>query len=251
MAIQILIVEDESIVRKDIERSLIRLGYQIAGQADTGEKAIEIAGKVKPDIALMDIMLKGDMTGIEAAEIIKSQQDIPVIFLTAYADDATLSKAKITEPHGYILKPFKEVDLHTTIEMALHKHKREQEIKVENELLRSLTSYKSTAEYLFIKHQSRLMKINTADVYYVEALKDYVQVITKDQKFIIHTTMKDVEKKLPNKVFQRVHRSFIVNMDKILFIQAGDLVIADGDVQKEIPVGGNYRDELSERINVL
>jgi DNA-binding LytR/AlgR family response regulator len=251
MAIQILIVEDESIVRKDIERSLIRLGYQIAGQADTGEKAIEIASKVKPDIALMDIMLKGDMTGIEAAEIIKSQQDIPVIFLTAYADDATLSKAKITEPHGYILKPFKEVDLHTTIEMALHKHKREQEIKVENELLRSLTSYKATAEYLFIKHQSRLMKINTADVYYVEALKDYVQVITKDQKFIIHTTMKDVEKKLPSKVFQRVHRSFIVNMDKILFIQAGDLVIADGDVQKEIPVGGNYRDELSDRINVL
>jgi DNA-binding LytR/AlgR family response regulator len=251
MPIQILVVEDESIVRKDIERSLMRLGYQIAGQADTGEKAIEIAGKTKPDIALMDIMLKGEMTGIEAAEIIKTRQDIPVIFLTAYADDATLSKAKITEPHGYILKPFKEVDLHTTIEMALHKHKREQEIKVENELLRSLTSYKSTAEYLFIKHQSRLMKINTADVYYVEALKDYVQVITKDQKFIIHTTMKDVEKKLPSKVFQRVHRSFIVNMDKVLFIQAGDLVIADGDVQKEIPVGGNYRDELSERINVL
>jgi len=251
MATNILVVEDESIVRKDIERSLIKLGYNVIGQADTGEKAIELADQLKPDLALMDIMLKGEMTGIEAAEIIKGKTDIPVIFLTAYADEATLNKAKITEPHGYILKPFKEVDLHTTIELALHKHKKEQEIKVENELLRSLTSFKATADYLFIKHQSRLMKINTADVLYVEALKDYVQVISKDHKFIIHTTMKDVEKKLPPKVFQRVHRSFIVNMDKISYIHAGDLVIAEGDITKEIPVGGNYRDELAQRINVL
>jgi two-component system response regulator LytT len=251
MATNILVVEDESIVRKDIERSLTKLGYNVIGQADTGEKAIELAAQLKPDLALMDIMLKGEMTGIEAAEIIKGNTDIPVIFLTAYADEATLNKAKITEPHGYILKPFKEVDLHTTIEMALHKHKKEQEIKVENELLRSLTSFKATADYLFIKHQSKLMKINTADVLYVEALKDYVQVISKDHKFIIHTTMKDVEKKLPSKVFQRVHRSFIVNMDKISYIHAGDLVIAEGDITKEIPVGGNYRDELAERINVL
>jgi two-component system response regulator LytT len=251
MVIQILVVEDESIVRKDIERSLTKLGYVVCGQADTGEKAIELADQLKPDLALMDIMLKGNMTGIEAAEIIKSHRDIPVIFLTAYADDATLSKAKVTEPHGYILKPFKEIDVHTTIELALHKHKKDQEIKVENELLRSLMNYKSNAEHLFLKHQSRLMKINAADVFYVEALKDYVQIITRDQKFIVHTTMKDVEKKLPGKIFQRVHRSFIVNMEKVLYIQAGDLVIAEGNVQREIPVGGNYRDELAERINVL
>jgi two-component system, LytTR family, response regulator LytT len=251
MPTQILIVEDESIVRKDIERSLIKLGYQVAGQADTGEKAVELAESCKPDIALMDIMLKGEMTGIEAAEIIKSRMDIPIIFLTAYADESTLNKAKITEPHGYILKPFKEVDLHTTIEMALHKHRKEQEVKVENELLRSLTSFKSNADYLFVKHQSKLVKVNTADVLFVEALKDYVQVITREQKYIIHTTMKDVEKKLPARVFQRVHRSFIVNMDKISSIQSGDLVISEGSITREIPVGGNYRDELAGRINVL
>src|SRR5688572_12501639 len=118
MATNILIVEDESIVRKDIERSLTKLGYNVVAQADTGEKAILMAKEFKPDLALMDIMLKGDMTGIEAAELIKSSNDIPVIFLTAYADEATLNKAKVTEPHGYILKPFKEIDLHTSIEMA-------------------------------------------------------------------------------------------------------------------------------------
>jgi DNA-binding LytR/AlgR family response regulator len=197
----------------------------------------------------MDIMLKGDMTGIEAAAKIKEAINIPVIFLTAYADEATLNKAKITEPHGYILKPFKEIDLHTTIEMALHKHKKEQELKVENDLLKSLSLFKSEAEHLFVKHQSRLVKLNSSDIYYVEALKDYVQVITKDHKYTIHATMKDVEKKMPSSVFQRVHRSFIVNMDKIEAILGGNVVMQD--LHKEIPVGGNYRDELGARINVL
>lgn len=249
MATNILIVEDESIVRKDIERSLTKLGYNVIAQADNGEKAIELALEHKPEIALMDIMLKGDMTGIEAAGKIKEAINIPVIFLTAYADEATLNKAKITEPHGYILKPFKEIDLHTTIEMALHKHKKEQELRVENELLRSLQSFKADAEYLFVKHQSKLIKLNASDIYFVEALKDYVQVVTKEQKYTIHATMKDVEKKMSSKTFQRVHRSFIVNLDKIEAIIGGDLLMQD--VNKEIPVGGNYREELGQRINVL
>lgn len=249
MAINILIVEDESIVRKDIERSLIKMGYNVVAQADNGEKAIELATEHKPEIALMDIMLKGEMTGIEAASKIKEIIDIPVIFLTAYADEATLAKAKITEPHGYILKPFKEIDLHTTIEMAMHKHKKEVELKVENDLLRSLTAFKSDAEFLFVKHHSRLVKLNTSEIYYVEALKDYVQIVTKDHKYTIHATMKDVEKKMPSSLFQRVHRSFIVSLDKIEAIVGGNVVIQD--VGKEISVGGNYRDELGKRINVL
>jgi two-component system response regulator LytT len=249
MAVNILVVEDESIVRKDIERSLIKLGYQVVAQADNGEKAIELARSTKPDIALMDIQIKGDMTGIETAEIIKGELDIPVIYLTAFADDTTLSKAKLTEPHGYILKPFKEIDLHTTIEMAIHKHSKEREVKVENELLKSLTNFKSDAEHLFIKHNSRLVKVNAADIYYVEALKDYMQIVTADMRYIIHATMKDMEKKLPKSVFQRIHRSYMVNMSKIQAISGADIIL--GDIQKEIPVGGNYRDEFSERINVL
>ncbi|MEY3398248.1 MAG: hypothetical protein RL220_842 [Bacteroidota bacterium] len=249
MSINILVVEDESIIRKDIEQSLKKLGYTIVGHADSGEKAIELAPTLKPDIILMDIMLKGKLTGIEAAEQIKAKQDIPVIYLTAYADKATLDKAKITEPHGYLLKPFKEADLNTAIEMAVHKHKKEVELKVENELLRSLTNYKNNAEYLFVKHHSKLNRLSPGDIYYVEALKDYVMIYTQEQKYTIHATMKDVEKKLPAKIFQRVHRSFIVNMDKIESISGSNVIIQD--LRRELPVGGNYRDELAERINVL
>lgn len=249
MSINILVVEDESIVRKDIERSLIKLGYNVVAQADNGEKALELAREFKPDLAMLDIMLKGNMTGIDTAEAIKQEMDIPVIYLTAYADEATLNKAKLTEPHGYLLKPFKEVDLRTTVEMALHKHSKEREVKVENDLLRKLASYKESAEYLFVKSHSKLVKVNSSEVYYVEALKDYVQIVTKDHKYTIHATMKDIERKLPKKFFQRVHRSFIVNMDKIAGIVGGDVEIAD--FNKLIPVGGNYREEFGERINIL
>lgn len=249
MPVNILLVEDEIIVRKDIEQQLIRLGYNVVAQADNGKKALELARQSKPDLALLDIQLKGEMTGIDIAESLRKDMDIPIIYLTANADEATVEKAKFTEPHGYIIKPFQEVNLRTTIEMAMHKHAREMEVRVENTLLRSLTEFKSGASYLFVKHQSKLVRLDTKDIYYVEALKDYMQVVTKDLKYIIHATMKDIERKLSNTEFQRIHRSYIVNMEKISYISGGEVVLTD--VDKEISVGGNYRDELAARINVL
>ena len=124
----VLVVEDESIVSKDIQHSLKKLGYNVVGASATGEKAVELAHSEKPDIVLMDIMLKGEMNGIDTAFQIKQELGIPVIFLTAYADESTLTRAKVTEPYGYIIKPFKEVDLHTSIEMAIYKHNKEKEV---------------------------------------------------------------------------------------------------------------------------
>ena len=96
----ILVVEDESIVSKDIQLSLKRLGYNICGASATGEEAVYKAKETNPDLILMDIMLKGKLNGIEAAHIIREEMDVPIIYLTAYADESTLSKAKITEPYG-------------------------------------------------------------------------------------------------------------------------------------------------------
>ena len=115
MAANILITEDEAIVRKDIERCLTSLGYNVVATADSGKEAIEKALEHKPDLCLMDIMIKGDMSGISAAEEIKKSLEVPVIFLTAYADEGTLASAKSAEPHGYILKPFKEADIQAAV----------------------------------------------------------------------------------------------------------------------------------------
>lgn len=130
---RILIVEDQSIVALDIQNRLKSLKYNVAGIASSGAGAIKKAEELKPDLILMDIMLKGDMDGINAANEIRKRIDIPIIYLTAYADNDTLQRAKITRPFGYLLKPFEEKELYTTIEMSLYRHKMEREIK-ENEL---------------------------------------------------------------------------------------------------------------------
>lgn len=244
--IRVLVVEDESIVSKDIQRSLERLGYEIAGAVSTGEKAIEVAEKERPDIILMDIMLKGEMSGIEAADTIKSKHHVPVVFLTAYADQTTLNNAKITEPHGYILKPFKEVDLNTTIEVALYKHQKEEEIIRERDLLYSLVEGKSTQNFIFVKANSKLVKLRTQDIYFVEALKDYVVINTLEKRYTIHSSMKAISDKLNDDEFIRVHRSFIVRIDKIEAIEFPNLHLEND--KKTIPIGGSYREDLQKKI---
>ena len=249
--INVLVIEDESIVSKDIQHSLKKLGYNVVGAASTGEKAIELADSTKPDIILMDIMLKGEMNGIAAADEIRKNNSIPVIFLTAYADESTLSKAKITEPYGYILKPFKQIDLHTTIEMAIYKHGREQEIMKERDLLFSLLENKDNTQkgYVFVKSNSKLVKLKNEDIFYIEALKDYVVIHMKETRYTIHSTMKDIDSKMGNEEFVRVHRSFIVRLDKIATIEYPNLTLED--IDKLIPIGGSYRDELNNRIKTV
>jgi len=119
---KILIVEDESIIAEDISDSLISLGYGISGMVYSGEEAIEAAAKFRPDLILMDVNLQGEMDGITAAAEIRSRFQIPVVYLTAYTDENTLRRVNATKPFGYIVKPFEEKNLHTTIQLALHQH---------------------------------------------------------------------------------------------------------------------------------
>ncbi|KHE94129.1 MAG: PAS domain S-box protein [Candidatus Scalindua rubra] len=132
---KILIVEDEYVIRESLEITLKERGYSIEGGASSGEEAIQKALKVRPDLVLMDIVLEGDMDGVEAAKQIHEVLGIPIIFLTGYADPKLLERAKITDPYGYILKPFTAKELHVTIEMALYKHKTERKLKELNEIL--------------------------------------------------------------------------------------------------------------------
>lgn len=245
----VLVVEDESIVSKDIQHSLKKLGYNVVGAASTGERAFELAAAEKPDIILMDIMLKGNINGIETAERVKSELNIPVIYLTAYADEVTLAKAKVTEPYGYIIKPFKEVDLHTSIEMALYKYSKEREVLKERDLFYSLIENKDSKDFIFVKSKSRLVKIRTVDIYYVEALKDYVVINTAESRYTIHSTMKDIVSKLSSDQFIRVHRSFIVRIDKIAAIEYPNLHLEKD--KKVVPIGGSYKDELMNRLNLI
>ncbi len=126
---RILIVEDEGVIAADIEDRLIRLGYQVDGWASTGEEAIRTIDAYRPDLILMDIMLRGNIDGIAVAEHVRHHYQIPVIFLTAYSDESMIERAKVAEPFAFLLKPFNERELRTNIEMTLYKHRMEQERK--------------------------------------------------------------------------------------------------------------------------
>lgn len=129
MRARLLIVENEGIVALNIQRRLEGLGYRIVATVSSGEEAIDIAGETTPDLVLMDIKLEGNIDGIEAAIQIRNRFQIPIVYLTAYTNDETLNRAKLTEPYGYILKPFEARDLGTTIEIALYKYQMEQQLR--------------------------------------------------------------------------------------------------------------------------
>jgi len=126
---RVLVVEDEALIAEEIQDRLRRLSFDVVGIEDTGEGALRATSLTRPDLVLMDIRLKGAMDGIEAAALIRSEFNIPVVFLTAHADHATLERAKHTAPFGYVLKPFQERDLVVTIDMAVHRHALEQRLR--------------------------------------------------------------------------------------------------------------------------
>jgi diguanylate cyclase (GGDEF)-like protein/PAS domain S-box-containing protein len=157
---RILVVEDEIIVAADIQDRLEALGYEVPATVGWGEKAVELADALRPDLVLMDIQLKGRMDGVEAADQIRQRFGIPVVYLTANADHPTVQRAKVTEPFGYVIKPFEERELHTTIEVALYKHRAEQTLKESEERYRLLVEL--SPEAIVVQSDGRIVYANPA-----------------------------------------------------------------------------------------
>ncbi len=138
---QVMVVEDEFVIAVDIQKALERIGYDVPAIESSGEDAIKTAGEIKPDLVLMDIMLNTEMDGIKAARQICSQFNIPVVYLSAFSNKEILEEAKLTEPHGFLVKPFNEKELRSTLEMILYKDKMEkkrQKLQDEIKVLRGI-----------------------------------------------------------------------------------------------------------------
>lgn len=236
----ILVVEDEGIVALDIQNRLKRSGYVVAGVASSGPEAIRKAREVKPHLVLMDIKLKGDMDGIEAAQHINSQLDIPVVYLTAYADETTLKKANLAGPFGYLLKPFKERALVATIQMALSRHQLEQRLK-ESEQWFS-TTLKSIGDAVIatdnqgcIKFMNPLAEMltgsNQTEAVGVESEKIF--------KIIDDTTRKNN----PSPVEQ------VLRTGEVVFLQNNTLLLAEGG--KETPIDDSAAPILDNKGNII
>ena len=154
---KILVVEDEVIIAMSLQRRLASMGYDVVGICHNAEEGIKMARKYRPDLILMDIMMPGKLDGITGAQTIKAELDIPVIFLTAFAEDQVIDKAKQIEPHGYLVKPIQDRELKAVVEIAIYKQKMEQRLKASEQ------QYRST----------------------INAMGDAIHVVGRDMKIII------------------------------------------------------------------
>lgn len=241
---KILISEDEVIIAEDIAASLEELGYETCA-IDSGEDTIDMIRETQPDLVLLDINLRGGADGVDIGSRIKEEFNIPFIYLTAYADHATVDRAKKTEPDGFLVKPFDEKSLRSAIEIALYKH--DHSHKEGNGSAVNHKEQEIASDYIFVKVKHRIIKVHYSDILWVEAYDNYSFIVTADQKYLVSSTLKDMEQKLPSQNFVRVHRSYIANLDKIEALEENSVVFAKGDV----PIGKSYKKTLMSRFNII
>ena len=241
--VKILVAEDDWIISKEISLTLQDLGFEVLGCYDTGEELLQKLPILKPDLVLLDIDLAGNLTGIEVAEKIKSMA-IPFIFLTAMADSSTIQKAKQTQPYAYLVKPVRAENLLSTIEVSLYNFNNK---RADIQPITTTKEVFSINDNIFVKSKKRLEKIKIADILWIEAEDIYAIVVTTHGKFILSQQLKNIEERLPAEHFLRVHRSFIIQLDKIQAIEDNDVIIN----QKLIPIGKTFKDKLMNKLSFL
>ncbi len=243
--VKILIVEDEMIIAANISLQLSALGYEVTGIIPRGEEALEHIKQNKPDIVLMDIQLKGELDGIETVRLMQQEQDIPVIYLTANADDAHFAQAKDTHPYAFISKPFKKLDLQRAIELTIN-HIQSEKIETSISKIQSGSPF-VLSDSIFVRNHEKMVKVIIKDILFIEAERNYCRIHLNDKQYLLVTTLKDMDEKLPKKHFIRVHRSFIVNVSQIQEIATSHIVIG----KKAIPVSKALKEELLNRLQTI
>ena len=239
---KILLVEDDWIISKEISFTLQDIGFEIMGCFDNAEEAYQQIKKNPPELVILDIDLSGEMTGINLATKLKQEGNIPFIFITALADINTLEKAKLVEPYAYLVKPIAPETLYSTIEITLHNAaKRNAETSSLSE------EFLEINDFIFVKNKKRLEKINLKDILWAEAFDVYTKIKTINNQYLLNHSLKVVEEKFPSTNFIRIHRSFLINKDKIEAIVENNLIINNA----EIPIGKTYKDALMRKLSIL
>jgi DNA-binding LytR/AlgR family response regulator len=245
--IKILVVEDEMIIAAKISLHLTNLGYEVTGVLPRGEEALLSVEENRPDIVIMDIRLKGDMDGIETAMQMNRSNDIPVVFLTANSDENTFNKAKAAKPYAFISKPYKQIDLQRAIELAVSRLGADEHKTPQAHNADGMGQPFILSDRIFVRQREKMVKIIVAEILYIEADRNYCRIFTKTHEYLLCVTLKTIEEKLDNRIFLRVHRSYIVNLSHIDAV-AEDHVIIN---QKAMPVSEGLKEKLLQRIQTL
>ncbi|HRZ42967.1 MAG TPA: response regulator [Bacteroidales bacterium] len=224
--LRILIVEDEFLVAADIEESLVQMGYEVQGCVASGQAALDEVDRCLPDLILMDIRLKGEMTGIEAAKKILQTHDVPIIYLTANADLGTIELAKVSLPYGYITKPYNEKDLRTNIEIARYKFESDIQMKVASDQFHSFFKAGSPT-HVVMDADTGLIREKQDNIYYIEEEDSGSKLHLRDESYSIATPLDTVKTLLPEDLFVRINERCIINKGKIFRIMLPDIILKD------------------------
>ena len=243
--VKILVVEDNPVVAEDIKETLKRYGYDVVAVADNGQDALKNVKSFDPDLALLDIHLKGDMSGIDVAQIISDQYAFPFIYLSAYSDTNTFEEAKVTKPHAYLVKPFNEKELRLAIELALFSYSKNgdpPDVQSKNEqqdfLLRNA---------VFVKEGDHFVKVLLKDILYIEAFGSYCKLYSGGRMFTIACNLNKITQKISEAEFVRIHRSYVANLQHVSGINGDQIEI--GGVH--LPVSATYKKMMMERLRLV
>ncbi|MBT9395032.1 LytTR family transcriptional regulator DNA-binding domain-containing protein [Hymenobacter sp. NST-14] len=249
----ILIVEDELLIAAEIERTLVRLGHSPLPPVESSDEALQVLAAQPVELVLMDINIAGDCDGIAAALLVRRQFAVPVVFLTARSDSATLNRAKLAQPYGFLVKPFTDDSLRVQIELALFNAYQAGPVGPELDSADAGTEVLGPAErcpkfkdYLFVRKGSGHVKVLLSDILYFEALQNYVRLHTVRERFVFDSTLKELEQKLPDQFF-KTHRSHIVNLDHVQAYEESSVLLG----AEYVPVSRSCKDELKSRIHLV
>jgi len=242
---RILIVEDEMIIAARISTHLESMGYEVSGIMPRGEEAIQFCQQAPPDILLLDIRLKGKLDGIETAKLIQQTHDIPIIYLTANTDQSHFDRAKETLPYAFLSKPYQQQELQRTIELVLNRLTSQQIWSVRKQPGHSAKYLMS--DRIFVRNKTTMVKVMLEEVGYITAERSYCRIHTVDEAFLLSMPLGTLEEKLHSDQFMRIHRSHIVNLNRLDTISEDHVTIGS----KVIPIGSAYREEFLGRLPLI
>jgi DNA-binding LytR/AlgR family response regulator len=242
--IKILIVEDEMVIGANISLQLSTLGYEVTGILPRGEEALIHIKENRPDLVLLDINLKGALDGIETGALIQKEYKTPFIYLTANTDEDHFNRAKKTNPYAFISKPFKKLDLQRAIELTVNQVQKE---KSANQKETTEGTPFILSDSIFVRHHEKMVKVIIQDILYIEAERNYCRIHSKDKEYLLVITLKDIDLRLPDQHFLRVHRSYIINIAQVKEVANSHVVIG----KKAIPVSKGLRQELMKRLQTI
>ncbi|HBS88780.1 MAG: hypothetical protein A2W91_04100 [Bacteroidetes bacterium GWF2_38_335] len=227
---RIFIVEDDPIIASDLEGIIKDIGYDVCGVSHQPFEAKKKIESLLPDLLLLDINLGSEIDGIDLATLIKNH-NIGIVFISAFTDKNTVERVKSVNPLGYIIKPFTEKEIEVTLELVFSSLNKEK-----NTILSDAGN-----DFIFVKTKNNLsVKIRFDEILFLEAFDNYAFIHTGKEKLLVSFTLKDLEKRINASFLIRVHRSFIINCNKVDAIHNNCLMIA----KNEIPIGKSYKNDV-------